>query len=232
MSHESCTLVTNYPRYSTPGRVYTRCFRNAEWLVFMNHTLHVWVPKNTYESQISCMSHELHLWVTNYPRYTTPGRMYTRCFHNAAALLFMSHALHTWVQKNMYIWVTNHMYESRMMYMSDRLSTIYNTRKDIHEVLPPRSRSVLQCVAVCCSVLFISHTLHVWMPHYTYESRTTRMSRELCVRFKNHIYESRMMHNSHELSTIYNNARKDVHESLLQHGSNAVHEPCTTYMCA
>ena len=188
MSHESCTLVTNYPRYSTPGRVYTRCFRNAEWLVFMNHTLHVWVPKNTYESQISCMSHELHLWVTNYPRYTTPGRMYTRLFRNAAALLFMSHAIHTWVQKNIYIWVTNHMYESRMMYMSNRLSTICNTRKDIHEVLPPRSRRVLQCVAVCCSVLqcvvykphptCMNAALYVWVTDYTYESRIMRTIQE------------------------------------------------------
>ena len=144
MSHKFHVWVTNFiygSRTIHDIQHQEGCTRGASTTqphccLWATHYIHEYRKICIYESRITCMSHEWCIWVTDYPRYTTPGRIYTRCFRHAAA----------------------------------------------------GCCSVLQCVAVCCSVLFISHTLHVytcmnaalyvWVTDYTYESRIMRTIQE------------------------------------------------------
>jgi len=68
------------------------------------------------------------------------------------------------------------MYESRTSFMGHELSTIYNTRKDVHEVLPQRSRTaVYEPRTTYMSTekyVYMSHESHVWVTNDVYEWQT------------------------------------------------------------
>jgi len=136
-----------------------------------------------YESRTSCMGHELSTI------YNTRKDVHQALPQRSRTAVYEPHTTYMSAEK-IYMWVTNHIYESRIMYMSHELSTIYNTRNDIHEVLPQRSRTAVYKPHTTC----VSAALYIWVTDYTYESQIMCTIQEPHIWVTNDAYQSRTIH--------------------------------------